>query len=275
MSIIRNLWRAQPQEVELNRGHWISTPELYGAFAFGSNGSVSRNLAAKQGLTVNGNVAASGSANGAAALFSSGSYVYSKNLLVAPPGNGSALNFTILIGVTPRDTSDCGIYGYSTSAANLASGSSLLTPSLRAMSGNYVLFGGTPSGAVEPGKLQILCIRYKDVNGYVSVTVDGKSEISSTGSWSTIGNAGDTERGIGNVYPSAYTGNMHFVLEMQRYISDAQLNDFVRRPFAWIAPRRIYIPAPAAGGGIPTLSNSTYVTGSLTSTGWRPQVTAT
>lgn len=32
---------------------------------------------------------------------------------------------------------------------------------------------------------------------------------------------------------------------------------------------------PQAAGGLPTLSASTYVTGSLTSTGWRPQVTAT
>jgi hypothetical protein len=30
----------------------------------------------------------------------------------------------------------------------------------------------------------------------------------------------------------------------------------------------------APAGGVPTLSASTYVAGSLTSTGWRPQVTA-
>jgi hypothetical protein len=44
---------------------------------------------------------------------------------------------------------------------------------------------------------------------------------------------------------------------------------------------RMFVPSPyypissAAAPSLPTLSASTYVTGSLTSTGWRPQVTAT
>lgn len=38
--------------------------------------------------------------------------------------------------------------------------------------------------------------------------------------------------------------------------------------------RRIYIPTAAAASGVPTLSASTYVPGSLTSTGWQPRVTA-
>jgi hypothetical protein len=41
------------------------------------------------------------------------------------------------------------------------------------------------------------------------------------------------------------------------------------------APRSIYIPYAAAAGGLPTLSAATYVPGSLTSTGFRPRVTAT
>ena len=39
------------------------------------------------------------------------------------------------------------------------------------------------------------------------------------------------------------------------------------------APRQIYVPS-AAGIALPTLSLSTFVPGSMTSTGWRPQVTA-
>lgn len=38
--------------------------------------------------------------------------------------------------------------------------------------------------------------------------------------------------------------------------------------------RRIHIPTAAAAAGVPTLSASTYVAGSLSSTGWRPQITA-
>ena len=44
---------------------------------------------------------------------------------------------------------------------------------------------------------------------------------------------------------------------------------------ALFAPRQIIIPtAAAAASSLPTLSASTYVPGSLTSTGWRPQITA-
>ena len=44
-------------------------------------------------------------------------------------------------------------------------------------------------------------------------------------------------------------------------------------PWQLFAPRRIPIPTPAAAA-VPTLSASTYVPGSMTSTGWRPQITA-
>lgn len=40
------------------------------------------------------------------------------------------------------------------------------------------------------------------------------------------------------------------------------------------APSSIYIPSAAAAATVPTLSAATYVTGSITTTGWRPQVTA-
>lgn len=38
--------------------------------------------------------------------------------------------------------------------------------------------------------------------------------------------------------------------------------------------RRVWTPKAGAAASLPTLSASTYVTGSLTSTGWRPQITA-
>jgi hypothetical protein len=59
-----------------------------------------------------------------------------------------------------------------------------------------------------------------------------------------------------------------------RALSASEVATYVENPWQLFAPRSIYIPAAAAAGGVPTLSASTYVTGSLTSTGWRPQVTA-
>jgi hypothetical protein len=59
-------------------------------------------------------------------------------------------------------------------------------------------------------------------------------------------------------------------------VSLATAQQFVRNPYSVLfAPRSIILPlSVAAGGGVPNLSASTYVTGSLTSTGWRPQITA-
>src|SRR5574337_841798 len=47
-----------------------------------------------------------------------------------------------------------------------------------------------------------------------------------------------------------------------------------RRPGQLFAPRRLWLPASAAGGSLPTLSAATYMPGSLTSSGFRPRVTA-
>lgn len=58
---------------------------------------------------------------------------------------------------------------------------------------------------------------------------------------------------------------------------DAWCIDATRSPTAAFnaifAPQQIIIPTPAAAT-VPTLSASTYVPGSMTSTGWRPQITA-
>lgn len=44
---------------------------------------------------------------------------------------------------------------------------------------------------------------------------------------------------------------------------------------AVFAPRKIYVPFAAAGPSLPTLSASTYKAGTLSSSGWTPQITAT
>lgn len=57
--------------------------------------------------------------------------------------------------------------------------------------------------------------------------------------------------------------------------TDEALLDFSRNPWRVFAPQRIRVPHyPAAAGGLPTLSAATYMPGSLTSSGFRPRVTA-
>jgi hypothetical protein len=54
--------------------------------------------------------------------------------------------------------------------------------------------------------------------------------------------------------------------EMHRQIHEAPYSIFAHR---------VYVPVTEGGSGLPTLSDPTFVPGSLTSTGFRPRVTAT
>jgi hypothetical protein len=67
-----------------------------------------------------------------------------------------------------------------------------------------------------------------------------------------------------------------FVAIFNRSFSSAALQRISRDPDAYLYPRRNtrYWLSEVAAPAVPTLSASTYVSGSLTSTGWRPQVTA-
>ena len=58
-------------------------------------------------------------------------------------------------------------------------------------------------------------------------------------------------------------------------LSPGDAKELSANPWQLFAPQQIIIPtAAAAASSLPTLSASTYVPGSLTSTGWRPRVTA-
>lgn len=58
-----------------------------------------------------------------------------------------------------------------------------------------------------------------------------------------------------------------------RALTETEAAAWTRNPWQLFAPQQIIIPTPAAAT-VPTLSASTYVPGSMTSTGWRPQITA-
>ena len=59
-------------------------------------------------------------------------------------------------------------------------------------------------------------------------------------------------------------------------LSDHELAAITLNPLLTIAPRVIRVPVAAAGGAtLPTLSNATFVPGSVTATSFRPRVTAT
>jgi hypothetical protein len=69
--------------------------------------------------------------------------------------------------------------------------------------------------------------------------------------------------------------SIYAVVPFTRALWPAEHVALTRDPWQLFAPRRIFVPITAAGSTLPTLSIPTYVPGSLTTTGFRPRVTAT
>lgn len=66
-----------------------------------------------------------------------------------------------------------------------------------------------------------------------------------------------------------------YTLHLTKSLTLAQLIDLEKNPWAIFAPRRVVLPMNViAGGSLPRPSSATYVPGSITSTGFRPRVTA-
>ena len=77
-------------------------------------------------------------------------------------------------------------------------------------------------------------------------------------------------------FPENLLGNYYMAALWQRQISSAEVAQLTAKPWQLFAPRRIWVPVAAAGGAtLPTLSNATFVPGSVTATSFRPRVTAT
>lgn len=81
---------------------------------------------------------------------------------------------------------------------------------------------------------------------------------------------------IGNnvAFSGAHAGFQALTAIWNRQLTDAEVWRVSQNPWQLFSPQQIIIPTPPAAATVPTLSASTYVPGSLTSTGWRPQITA-
>lgn len=103
----------------------------------------------------------------------------------------------------------------------------------------------------------------------MTTTVGNASAVTPAGSVSGVGYIASSDADAGALY-----GDMYLVLLWDRALSDDELLSVHRNPWRVLAPRRLWLPTSAAGGSLPTLSAATYMPGSLTSTGFRPRVTA-
>jgi hypothetical protein len=83
---------------------------------------------------------------------------------------------------------------------------------------------------------------------------------------------GDENSATGN----AAACEIYLVVVWNRVLQAREVLELYANPWQLFAPRRIYVPYAAAAGNWPNiLSAPTYVPGSLTSSGFRPRVTAT
>jgi len=81
---------------------------------------------------------------------------------------------------------------------------------------------------------------------------------------------------FGNAGPSNFLqARVLLAVRTNAYWNAEQRASFYRDPYQIFAPRSIWVPVSASSSTNPTLSLPTFVPGSLTSSGFRPRVTAT
>lgn len=84
---------------------------------------------------------------------------------------------------------------------------------------------------------------------------------------------------IGTTFVSSAGANMCFLSAAfwSRALSEAEVHAYGHSPqaqYALFEPSEPLVWAPFAGGGLPTLTSSTYKPGTLTTSGWTPRITA-
>jgi hypothetical protein len=77
-----------------------------------------------------------------------------------------------------------------------------------------------------------------------------------------------------SAYQQGFAGQILLCAYFARALTDAEIVELSGNPWQLFAPRRVYASS-VESTILPTLSAPTYVPGSLTSSGWIPQVTAT
>jgi hypothetical protein len=115
-------------------------------------------------------------------------------------------------------------------------------------------------------------------NGVLDSFVDGIPDSSVSGSPAgtsaalQVGISGLVRASSGAAYAAT---NVVLGVFWGRALTDAEIRQVSADPWQLFAPLQIWIPATAAASFNPTLSLPTYVPGSLTSSAFRPRVTAT
>jgi hypothetical protein len=75
-------------------------------------------------------------------------------------------------------------------------------------------------------------------------------------------------------YFTGFNGGQYYIALFNRELTDPEALEINSKRFSVYEERRVYFPVSSAAPSLPTLSTATYVPGSITSTGFRPRVTA-
>ena len=142
---------------------------------------------------------------------------------------------------------------------------------------NTDIVGSDTSATVfEDGVPHLAVMRFQ--NGVLDSFVDGIPDSSVSGSPAgtsaalQVGISGLVRASSGAAYAAT---NVVLGVFWGRALTDAEIRQVSADPWQLFAPRQIWIPTTAAASFNPTLSLPTYVPGSLTSSAFRPRVTAT
>ena len=100
------------------------------------------------------------------------------------------------------------------------------------------------------------------------------AEVMASASISETPACADASFAKGRAGGAGATGYVYMVALWNRVLAQSELRDIYVNPWRLYSGPKISFPISSVATSLPTLSASTYVAGSLTSTGWRPQITA-
>jgi hypothetical protein len=278
MLILRRPWTEQPQDaVEVDWENPIN-PGLIFADLPASNGVIN----------------AVGNARGvlSALDFSSVPTAYGRSLDCAATGllqidDGTnplydlSGELTLMALITPDNASGgaAGQYvmGSGNSAASQGQGAIRIKDKIGVYYGGAVIVEGATT--LTSGTTYLVGFSRSGATGTRTVTVylNGQSDGSTTSATSPgaqqVLALGSFGAAIGFGLP--FDGRIHAARVFKRALSGSEWQKCYQNIWQIFAPRQIWIPATAAASFNPTLSLPTYVPGSLTSSAFRPRVTAT
>lgn len=134
-------------------------------------------------------------------------------------------------------------------------------------SSRYISGAALPTGSSFAR--YVVCARGSGVANTHAAFVDGRL-VGSTSSTFTVSS-------VIRIGANGFNGGINAALYLlwDRALSDAEIREISANPWQVFEPRRIWMPATAGAASTYTLSNATYVPGSITASGVTPRVTVT